>query len=70
MILDNKTILSRYNDTDRVRYYHWCVDLSLAGEDYKVNEILYFAGDASDPLVDFIQVKKYDDGFLLLLIYT
>jgi GNAT superfamily N-acetyltransferase len=70
MILDNQTMIAALDASDRARYYHWCTDLSLAGEDYKVNEIVCFVCDASDPLADFIQVKKYDIGFLLLLVYT
>ena len=70
MILDNQTMIAALDASDRTRYYHWCADLSLAGEDYKVNEIVCFVCDASDPLADFIQVKKYDVGFLLILVYT
>ena len=70
MILDNQTMIAALDASDRARYYHWCTDLSLAGEDYKVNEIVCFVCDASDPLADFIQIKKYDVGFLLILLYT
>lgn len=70
MIVDNKTMLSCFDSADRARYYHWCADISLAGEDYKVNEIVFFAKDEKEPLSDYIQVKKYDDSFLLVGIYT
>ena len=70
MIIDNKIMLSCFDSADRARYYHWCVDISLAGEDYKVNEIVFFAKDEKEPLSDYIQVKKYDDSFLLVGIYT
>ena len=63
-------MISALDQTDRARYYHWCADLSLAGEDYKVNEIVCFVHDESDPLSDFVQIKKYDMGFLLILLYT
>lgn len=70
MIIDNKIMLSCFDFADRARYYHWCADISLAGEDYKVNEIVFFAKDEKEPLSDYIQVKKYDDSFLLAGIYT
>lgn len=70
MRIDNQIMIAALDAADRIRYYHWCTDLSLAGEDYKINEIVCFVRDASDPLSDFIQVKQYDLGFLLLLLYT
>ena len=70
MRIDNPTMIAALDAADRIRYYHWCTDLSLAGEDYKINEIVCFVRDASDPLADFIQVKQYDLGFLLILLYT
>lgn len=70
MIIDNRKLISILDQTDRARYYHWCADLSLAGEDYKVNEIVCFVHDESAPLSDFIQIKKYNMGFLLILLYT
>lgn len=70
MIIDNRKFISVLDQTDRARYYHWCADLSLAGEDYKVNEIVCFVHDESDPLSNFVQIKKYDMGFLLILLYT
>ncbi len=70
MIIDNHTMIAALDQADRVRYYPWCSDLALAGDDYKVNEIVCFVRTASDPLTDFIQVKKYDDGFLLIFLYT
>ena len=70
MIIDNKIMLSLLDSADRARYYHLCADISLAGKDYKVNEIVFFAKDEIEPLSDYIQVKKYDDGFLLVGIYT
>ena len=63
-------MISVLDRTDRARYYHWCADLALAGEDYKVNEIVCFVHDESAPLSDFVQIKKYDMGFLLILLYT
>ena len=70
MRIDNQTMIDALDAADRVRYYHWCTDLTLAGEDYKVSEIVCFIRKASDPLADFIQVKQYDVGFLLILLYT
>ncbi len=63
-------MVAALDSADRERYYHWCTDLVLAGEDYKVNEIICFAKNENDPLADFAQVKKYDMGFLLILLYT
>ncbi len=70
MIIDNQAMIAALDASDRVRYYHWCTDLSLAGKEYKITEIVCFVSDAVQPLNDFIQVKKYDDGFLLILLYT
>ena len=57
-------------DSDRIRYYQRCADLSLAGDDYKVNEIICFAKDECGSIDDFAQIKKYDDEFMLIVIYT
>ena len=70
MRIDNQTMLNALDSSDRIRYYHWCTDLSLAGEDYKISEIVCFVRDPSEPLSDFIQMKQYDDRFLLILVYT
>lgn len=70
MRIDNQTMIAALDASDRVRYYHWCTDLSLEGKEYKITEIVCFVSDAAQPLHDFIQVKKYDDGFLLILLYT
>ena len=70
MFCDNQTMIAALDHADRVRYYPWCTDLTLAGEDYKITEIVCLVRDENDPLSDFIQIKKYDDRFLLLLVYT
>ncbi len=70
MIIDNQTMIAAFDLADRVRYYPWCTDLTLAGDDYKITEIVCLVRDAADPLSDFIQIKKYDDSFLLILVYT
>ncbi len=70
MIIDSQRMLSFFDSADRIRHYNVCVDISLAGEDYTVNEIVFFAKNDNDPLSDYIQVKKFDDGFLLIGIYT
>lgn len=70
MIIDNKIMIDAFDNADKVKFYHWCVDLSLAGEDYKITEIVCFTNDQDNPLSDFAQVKKYDAGFLLILLYT
>ena len=70
VIINNSVMLSFFDSVDRVRYYNSCVDILLAGEDYKVNEIVIWAKDENAPLSDYIQVKKYDDSFLLIGIYT
>lgn len=70
MIINNQIMLSHFDSEDRVRHYNGCVDISLAGEDYKVNEIVFFAKNENDPLSNYIQVKKYDDSFLLVGICT
>lgn len=70
MRIDNQTMIAALDQADRVRHYNLCTDLSLASDDYKVNEIVCFVCDASEPLTDFIQIKHYDVGFLLILLYT
>jgi len=66
MIIDNTEALAYFDAADRVRYYNTCTDISLAGDDYKVMEIVFFASHPNEPFTDYIQVKKYDDRFLLL----
>ncbi len=63
MITDNKIMIDAFDRTDKVRFYHWCVDLALAGEDYKVNEIVCFTKNENDPLSDFAQVKNTISAF-------
>jgi len=70
MRIDNRKMIAALDRADRERYYPWLTDLSLAGQDYKVNEIICFAADEENPLTDFAMIKKYDMGFLLILLYT
>lgn len=70
MIIPSHILRAALDRADRARYYHWCADISLAGEDYKVSEVVCFAENADDPLSGFAQVKKYDAGFLLILLYA
>lgn len=70
MILDAKTMLSFFDSAGRYKYYHWCADISLAGEDHKVKEVVFFVSDIEDPLSDYIWLKKYRNSFLLVGVYT
>ncbi len=70
MRISSAEFLAALEAADKVLYYEWCVDLSLVGNGYKVTEIVSFVKTTDTPLTDFIQVKKYSDSFLLVLIYT
>lgn len=70
MIIENRKMLAYFDALDRVRYYNMCVDIALAGDDYKVTEVVFFANHSEGPFSDYIQVKKYDDSFLLLCVET
>ena len=70
MVIDNLKMAEALALDGGSRYYNWCADLSMAGKDYKVNDVRCFVYDEADPLSDFAQVKMYGDGFLLILIYT
>lgn len=70
MIIENSKMLPLFANADLARYYPTCADIALAGEDYKVRRITFFAKDVSSALSDYIQVKEYDDSFLLIGIHT
>lgn len=70
MIIENSKMQSFFSKADIARYYHTCADIALSGEDYKVRKITFFAKDKASPLSDYIQVKEYDDSFLLVGIHT
>lgn len=70
MIIENSKMLAYFDALDKVRYYNMCTDIALAGDDYKVMEIVFFADHPDGPFSDYIQVKKYDDSFLLLGVDT
>lgn len=70
MIIENAKVLAYFDGTDREKYYNTCADISLAGDDYKVMEVVFFAKHPDGPFTDYIQVKKYDDKFLLLQVNT
>lgn len=70
MIIENGKMLLAFSQEDAVRYYNSCVDIFLAGGEYKVKKITFFAKSEEKPLSDYIQVKEYDDNFLLLGVYT
>lgn len=70
MIISNKDMMDKMDAADRERYFPNLVDMTLAGDDYKVTEVVFFAKDVDSALNDYIQVKKYDDSFLLIRINT
>ncbi len=72
MQIENTRFLEICSQSDPVRHYNTCKDLTLAGEDYKVNAIAVFARDPADPLSNYVTVKTYDDelGFILVAVYT
>ncbi len=72
MRMDNTRMLEILRQADPVVYYNLGKDLTLAGENYKVNAVTVFAKDPADPLADYITVKVYDDsmGFILVGVST
>ena len=58
--IDNHKMLSAMEAADDIRYLYDCIDISLAGEDWKVREIRYLTADPSDPLRDYVTFKRYD----------
>ncbi len=70
MIIENKNMLASFDAADKERYYPICMDIALAGNDYKVKEVIFFVRYEDAPLSDYIQIKKYDDRFLLIGVHT
>ena len=70
MQADKFYMLKHFRKTDEVYHYADCVDIIYSGENYKVNDIVYFVKEETSPLADYIQIKKYDDDYILIGVYT
>lgn len=57
MRIENTKMLAHFDALDKVEYYNTCTDISLAGNDYKVMEIVFFASHSDGPFSEYIQVK-------------
>ena len=70
MKLDSRVLLEALRKADPVWHYNDCVDIALAGEDYKVQRTETFAACADDPAAGFVLLKHYYDGFVRVLAET
>jgi len=70
MLADNSFMLEQFRTADEIRYFYNCIDITLAGEDYKVNDIKYFISSTDAPLDNFVSIKLYYDNSLLIHVYT
>lgn len=70
MRISNESMQSSLVKADERRFYYFCHDISLAGENYKLRKIDFFVKDASNPTDDFVCVKEYRDSFAIIYICT
>lgn len=70
MRIDKSFMLEWFRDTDGIYYYSDCVDITYAGENYKVKDVVYFIKDERTALSDYIHVKKYNDDSALIRVHT
>lgn len=69
-IIHHSIIMKALSEHDEVRHIPSLVDLTLMGEDYKVNAIRYLVKDVARPLTDYVCFKEYDDDFFLVYCHT
>lgn len=70
MRIDKSFMLEKFHSADVIRFFETCLDITLAGDDYKITDIIYFIKDELTALDDYIQIKHYDDSFLLIYAHT
>ncbi len=70
MQADKFFMLEQFRAADEVFYFNACHDITLSGPDYKVKDVRYFILNEGTPLADYIQIKLYDDRFLLVTAHT
>ncbi|MBP3919308.1 MAG: GNAT family N-acetyltransferase [Clostridia bacterium] len=69
MLIDRMKMLFFFNVTDVQRYYHFCHDILFCGTDSALRDIAFFCRE-SEPCIDFVCLKRYDDGEDRLFAYT
>lgn len=62
MKISSEKMLKFLSTRDERKYYHFCHDISLAGDNYKVWDISLFNDDDSAPSEAFVCLKRYYDG--------
>lgn len=70
MKIKNQIMLGKLSGADERKYYHYCLDISLADENYKVKSVAFFARDADNPAKDFVCVRECEDSFAVLIAET
>ena len=70
MKIENHIMLGKLSGADERKYYHYCLDISLADENYKVKSVAFFAKDADNPVKDFVCVRECEDSFAALIAET
>ena len=70
MKIENQIMLGRLSAADERKYYHYCLEISLADENYKVKSVTFFAKDADNPEKDFVCVRECEDSFAVLIAET
>ena len=58
MRIENTKMLAYFDALDKVRYYNMCTDIVLAGDDYKVMEIVFFADHPDGPFSDLYRSRN------------
>lgn len=70
MLIDRSEMLEKLAGADERRFYRICLNASLAGEDYKIRSVCFFAKDRINPAKDFICVDEYTDSFAVVTVET
>lgn len=70
MQLERTKMQKMLAEADRRRFYQLCLNISLAGEKYKVRSVSFFAKDERDPASDFVCVEEHADSFAVITVET
>ena len=69
MFIDKFTMQNILAGKDEGRFYHICLDISLSGEKYKVQNVTFFAREPGQA-DDFLCVTEYKDSLAVLTVET
>ena len=70
MQIERSKMQKKLAEADERRFYQLCLNISLAGEKYKVRSVSFFAKDGRDPARNFVCVEEHADSFAVITVET